>query len=118
MPGRPHQARNVHGQERCVCADQRQPEVPAPEGLVHATPTQQGKPVVRRREKPEEAGHRHDQVKVRDHEVGIVQVLIEDRLRKDRPGQAASDEERDKPQRKQHRRLVLGSRAPDRRQPA
>ena len=67
-------------------------EVPAPETLVYQASTDQGKPIVSCGEESEDARHRHDQVEVRDDKICVVQILIENRLGKDRTSQPAGNE--------------------------
>src|SRR5215470_17211119 len=70
--------------------------MPATESFAHEPAGHQGEPVVDAGEDGERAGHRHDEVKVRDDEEGVVEVLVERGQGKDGSGDAASDEEREK----------------------
>ena len=55
----------------------------------------------------------HDQVEVRDDEVGVVQVQVQRRLRQKQAGESAAHEQRNETEGKQHGAVELDFAAPD-----
>ena len=68
---------------------QSDPEMPSAQAFIHHPAKHLGEPEVRGGKDGKHARHRHDQVKMRDHEICVVQISIERRLGKDRAGQPA-----------------------------
>ena len=85
----------VHGEERAVGGEEGDPEMELAESLVHEPAGHQGEPIVDAGEDGEGSGHGHDEMKMRDDEVGVVQIGVEHGLSEDGAGEASGDEERD-----------------------
>ena len=115
----PDPARNsqkMHRHEDAIDARERQPEMQLSQRFVHGSAEHLRKPVIRRRENPENRRHAHDDVKVRHDVVRRVQHRVHRRLRQENPRKPAGDEKRNEPDGKQHRRMQLNFPAPHRTQ--
>src|SRR4051812_27378819 len=87
-PRMPCHAEEVHGKKDRVRADEGEPEMRITESDVHLAPEHPRKPEVRPGEDGDHGCYAHDEMEVRDHEISVVQIHIECRLRQDRPGQS------------------------------
>ena len=79
----------MHRHEDGVSPRQREEKVQLAQGFIHHAPEHFREPIIRRRKNAEDRGHAHDQMKVSDHKVSIVQLNVEHRLRQERPAQTA-----------------------------
>ena len=86
-------SQQVHWHEGGVGAKQRDPEMQPTQTFIHHSTKHFGKPEIGGGKDGKHAGHRHDQVKMRDHEICVVQVNIERGLGKNWAGQPAGDEQ-------------------------
>src|SRR6266478_4362283 len=111
------QSQEVHWHENCVDADERKPEVDFAEPFVQEAAEHFGEPEIHAREHSENCRHTHDQVKVRDHEISVVQIQIQGWLRQEESRKSAAHEQRYKSQGKQHGDMELNFAAPQRSQP-
>ena len=84
-----------------------------PRCSAHEAAGHQGEPVVDAGEDGERPCHRHDEVKVRDDEEGVVQVLVERGQGKDGAGDAAGDEEREEAEGKEQGSRAAKAAAPE-----
>src|SRR5665213_405261 len=67
----------MHRPENQVGPDKGNPEMYIRHRIIHVSPEHFWEPVIYATEHSEEGGHTHHQVKMRNHEIGIVQVNIE-----------------------------------------
>ena len=93
----------VHRQESRVRPDERQVEVQFPKPLVHHASEHQREPVEGGGEYAEECGNPHDQVKMRHHEVRVVEVSVDLWLSQEESGESAGHEDGYEAEREQHR---------------
>src|SRR5690349_20088824 len=87
-PRLPSDAEIVHPHEDAIGADQSDEEVHASQALVHHAAEHFREPIIGCGEDAEDGGYTHDQVEVADHEVGVMQRDIKDRLRQKRAAQS------------------------------
>ena len=110
-------AQVVHRHEDRVRSRERQEEVHSSPGLIHHPSKHFRKPVISRRKHSKDCRHAHDQVKVSDHKIGIVQLNVEHRLRQKRTTQSTRDEKRNEANGVEHRRMEPNVPLPHRAQP-
>src|ERR1035441_5393554 len=92
------QPQEVHRHENAVNTDEREPKVNLADPLIQEPTKHLGEPEIQACEHPEDGRDTHDQVKVRDHEVPVMQVEVECRLRQEQAGKSAAYEQRYKPE--------------------
>ena len=97
------EADEVQRHEREVEADEQEPELPLAEALVEESSEHLRPPVEEAGEDREDDAAEQGVVEVRDHEVAVVHLPVDREGREVDPGQAADDEEREEPEREQHR---------------
>src|SRR5580693_6916834 len=86
--------------------------MPARHALVHHAPEHFGEPVVSRCENAEYGCDAHNQVEMTDHEIRVVQLNIENRLRQERAADSAGNEKGHKAESEQHGRREADVPAP------
>src|SRR5579864_1865619 len=91
--------------------------MPARHALTHHAAEHFGEPIVGRRENAENGCDAHNQMEMADHEIGVVQLNIENWLREEGAADSAGDEERNKPEGEQHGRSETNMPAPNRAEP-
>src|SRR5580658_4421467 len=91
--------------------------MPARHALVHHAAEHFREPVVGGGKNPEDGSHTHDQMKVANDEIGVVQLNIEDGLSEKWSADSARDEQRNKSQSEQHGRGETNPSTPDRTKP-
>src|ERR1019366_10115739 len=111
------QTQEVHRHEDAIHADECKPEVDLADPFIQEPAKHLGEPEIQACEHSEDGRDTHDQVKVSDNEVSVVQVEVECRLRQEQPGKSAAHEQRYKPKSEQHGAVELDLAAPERSQP-
>src|SRR5215470_16957124 len=102
----------MHRHEDRVSSHKADPEVQLGQLVVHHASEHLREPIISRCKNTEDGRYPHDQVKVSDHEVGLVQRNIEHRLCQERPADSASYKQRDKSDGEQHWRCKPNPAAP------
>ena len=82
----------VHRGEDAIHADKREPKVPFAERFVHGAAEHFREPIVDGREDPKDCSDAHDEMKMRDDEVGGVEHVVDGGLREENSREAAGDE--------------------------
>src|SRR5271170_2699023 len=99
----------MHWHEDGISSSQSDEEVNLPPSLVHHPPKHFREPVIRSRKHAKDRRHAHDQMKVPDHKISVVQLNIEHRLRQERSTQSARNKQRHKSNGIEHRSLKANS---------
>ena len=85
MPG---DSQQMHRHECGIRPKQSDPEMPPAQALIHHSAKHFGEPEICGGKDGKHARHRHDQVKMRDHEICVVQISIERGLGQDRASES------------------------------
>ncbi len=107
----------MHGNKDAVNTDERYPKVEPAEAFAHEAAKHLWKPEVGRGKHPEDRSHTHYQVKVTQHDIGVVQWQIERALSQEQAADATGYKQRHKAKRKQHGGGETNSGAPERAYP-
>src|SRR6266496_2770098 len=102
----------MHGHKNAIDPDEGNPEVDFAKRLVHEAAEHFRKPEVGSRKHTEYRSHSHYQMEMRQHKVSIVHRQIQRSLTQYQTGDAASNEERNKANGKQHWRSKANLPAP------
>src|SRR5206468_1400433 len=103
-PGLSSHPHDVHWDENRVYSNEGEEEVNLAQTFVHHLAKHLGEPEISPGEHPEDCRHTHDQVEVANYEGGVVQRNVYRGLAQEQAGDAARDEQRNEPDREQHRR--------------
>ena len=111
------QSQVMHGHEDGVHADEGEPEVDLADAFIQEAPEHFGEPEIESGKHAEDRGNAHDQVEMGHHEVCVMQIQVQRRLRQEQAGEAAAHEQGHKSESEQHRAGELDFAAPDGSQP-
>src|SRR6185312_4476443 len=107
----------MHRPENEISTHQRYPEMDIRHRIVQISTEHFRKPVINTAEHAEEGRHTHYQVKVRDHEIRIMQMNVECRVPDKYPGKSPGNKNAHKSDREQHPRCEPEIPPPEGREP-
>src|SRR5580704_15517834 len=85
------QSEIMHRHKNAINADERQPEMPLAERVVHHAAEHFRKPEISGCKHPEDRCHRHHEVKMGDHEICAVQIDVQRRLRQKKTADSSAN---------------------------